>query len=109
MRHSTALSMTEEVPAASTMPECNGSVPPEKGPLQVISVIDEIAKSVGTVPYANAETSPDPPPAQENQEENRNLLAEDIVHGDCDGEKQHKGKVQVPFFKSLERKVLFYV
>ncbi|XP_074451073.1 ermin [Larus michahellis] len=84
--------MTEEVPAASTMPECNGSVPPEKGPLQVIGVIDEIAKSVGTVPYANAETSPDPPPAQENQEENRNLLAEDIVHGDCDGEKQHKEK-----------------
>ncbi|NXV47887.1 ERMIN protein, partial [Uria aalge] len=86
--------MTEEVPAASTMPECNGSVPPEKGPLQVIGVIDEIAKSVGTVPYANAETSPDPPPAKENQEENRNSLAEDIVHGDCGGEKQREGKVQ---------------
>ncbi|NXW10003.1 ERMIN protein, partial [Fregetta grallaria] len=86
--------MTEEVPAASGMPECNGSVPPEKGPLQVIGVIDEIAKSVGTVPYANAEMSPDAPPAKENQEENRNSLAEDIVHGDFDGEKQCEGKVQ---------------
>ncbi|NWX73155.1 ERMIN protein, partial [Alca torda] len=84
--------MTEEVPAASTMPECNGSVPLEKGPLQVIGVIDEIAKSVGTVPYANAETSPNPPPAKENQEENRNSLAEDIVHGDCGGEKQREEK-----------------
>ncbi|KAM6397487.1 LOW QUALITY PROTEIN: ermin [Pluvialis apricaria] len=85
--------MTEEVPAASTMPECNGSVAPEKGPLQVIGVIDEISKSVGTVvPYTNAETSPDAPPAKENQEENRNLLAEDIVHGDFDGEKQCEAK-----------------
>ncbi|NXK29284.1 ERMIN protein, partial [Arenaria interpres] len=81
--------MTEEVPAVSTMPECNGNVPPEKGPLQVI---DEIAKSVGTVPYANAETSPDAPPAKENQQENRNLLSEDVVHGDFDGEKQCQDK-----------------
>ncbi|KAF1560070.1 UNVERIFIED_CONTAM: Ermin, partial [Eudyptes pachyrhynchus] len=86
--------MTEEVPAASGMPECNGSVPPEKGPLQVISVIDEISKSVGTVPYVNAEMSSDAPPAKENQEENRNSLAEDIVRGDFDGEKQCEGKVQ---------------
>ncbi|NWQ95631.1 ERMIN protein, partial [Burhinus bistriatus] len=84
--------MTEEVPPASTMPECNGSVPLEKGPLQVIGVIDEIAKSVGTVPYANAEMSPDPPSAKENQEENRTSLAEDIVHGDSDGEKQGEEK-----------------
>ncbi|NXN39824.1 ERMIN protein, partial [Rhinoptilus africanus] len=84
--------MTEEVPAASTMPECNGTVSPEKGPLQVIGAIDEIAKSVGMVPYANAEGSPDPPPAKENQEENRNSLAEDKVHGDCDGEKQCEEK-----------------
>ncbi|XP_052649283.1 ermin [Harpia harpyja] len=84
--------MTEEVPAASGMPECNGSVPPEKGPLQVIGVIDEIAKSVGTVPYVNAETSPDAPPAKENREENRNLLAEDIVPGDFDGGKQCEEK-----------------
>ncbi|KFQ44453.1 Ermin, partial [Nestor notabilis] len=68
---------------------CNGSVPLEKGPLQVIG---EIAKSVGTVPYANAEMSPDAPPAEENQEENRNSLAEDIVHGDFDGEKQCEEK-----------------
>ncbi|XP_009332313.1 PREDICTED: ermin [Pygoscelis adeliae] len=84
--------MTEEVPAASGMPECNGSVPPEKGPLQVISVIDEISKSVGTVPYVNAEMSSDAPPAKENQEENRNSLAEDIVRGDFDGEKQREEK-----------------
>uniref|UniRef100_A0A8B9N3T3 Uncharacterized protein n=1 Tax=Accipiter nisus TaxID=211598 RepID=A0A8B9N3T3_9AVES len=87
--------MTEEVPAASSMPECNGSVPPEKGPLQVIGVIDEIAKSVGTVPYVNAETSPDAPPAKENQEENRNSLAEDIVPGDFDGGKQCEGKQKI--------------
>ncbi|NXW17223.1 ERMIN protein, partial [Circaetus pectoralis] len=86
--------MTEEVPVASGMPECNGSVPPDKCPLQVIGVIDEIAKSVGTVPYVNAETSPDAPPAKENQEENRNSLAEDIVPGDFDGGKQCEGKVQ---------------
>ncbi|XP_075567696.1 ermin [Pelecanus crispus] len=84
--------MTEEVPVASSMPECNGSVPPEKGPLQVIGVIDEIAKSVGTVPYANAEMSPGASPAKENQEENRNSLAEDIVHGDFDGEKRCEEK-----------------
>ncbi|XP_014821999.1 PREDICTED: ermin [Calidris pugnax] len=79
--------MTEEVPAASTMPECNGSVPPEKGPL-----IDEIANSVSTVPYANAETSPDASPVKENQQENRNSLSEDVVHGDFDGEKQCQDK-----------------
>uniref|UniRef100_A0A8C8AQK0 Ermin n=1 Tax=Otus sunia TaxID=257818 RepID=A0A8C8AQK0_9STRI len=84
--------MTEEVPAASGMPECNGSVAPEKGPLQVTGVIDEIAKSVGTVPYANAETSPDAPPAEENQEENRNSLAEDTARGGFDGEKQCEEK-----------------
>ncbi|NXT51204.1 ERMIN protein, partial [Pluvianellus socialis] len=86
--------MTEEVPAAPTMPECNGSVPPETGPCQVIGVIDEIVKSVGTVPYANAETSPNTPPAKENPEENRNSLAEDLVRGDFDGQKQCEGKVQ---------------
>ncbi|NXD84232.1 ERMIN protein, partial [Halcyon senegalensis] len=85
--------MTEEVPAASVMPECNGSVPAEKGPLQVIGVIDEIAKSVGTVPYVNADSSPDTPPAKKDQEENRNSLAEGTAHGDLDGEKQCEGKV----------------
>ncbi|NXJ43613.1 ERMIN protein, partial [Ciconia maguari] len=84
--------MTEEFPAASGMPECNGSVPPEKGPLQVIGVIDEIAKSVGTVPYTNAEMSPDAPPAKENQEENRNSLADDTGRGDFDGQKQCEEK-----------------
>ncbi|KAM6421201.1 ermin [Rhynochetos jubatus] len=79
--------MTEEVPAASGMPECNGSVAPERGPLQVI---DEIATSVGTVPYANAETSPGAPPAEESREENRNSLAEDTVPGDFAGEKQRE-------------------
>ncbi|NXJ77992.1 ERMIN protein, partial [Trogon melanurus] len=84
--------MTEEVPVAAGMPECNGSIPPEKGPLQVIGVIDEIAKSIGMVPYMNAETSPDAPPAKENREENRKLLAEDIVRGDFDEEKQREEK-----------------
>ncbi|NXV78848.1 ERMIN protein, partial [Atlantisia rogersi] len=81
--------MTEEVPAAPEMLECNGSIPPEKGPLQVMGSIDEIAKSLGTVPYANAETSPD-----QNQEGSRNSLAEDSVRGDCDREKLCAGKVQ---------------
>nr|XP_009930493.1 PREDICTED: ermin [Opisthocomus hoazin] len=84
--------MTEEVPAAPSMPECNGSVPPEKGPLQLIGIVDEIAKSVGTGPYANAETSPDAPLAKENLEETRNSLAEDVMRGDFDGEKQCEGK-----------------
>ncbi|KAM6132090.1 ermin [Phoenicopterus ruber ruber] len=84
--------MTEEVPAASGMPECNSSVPPEKGPRHVVGVIDEIAKPAGTVPYTNAETSPDSPPAKEHQEENRNSLAEDLEHGDFDGEKQCEEK-----------------
>ncbi|NXS52739.1 ERMIN protein, partial [Brachypteracias leptosomus] len=83
--------MTEEGPAAPGMPECNGSVPPEKGSLQVI---DDIAKSVGTVPYVGADPSPDAPPPKENQEETRNSLAEDTVHGDFDGEKQCQGKTQ---------------
>ncbi|NXN31751.1 ERMIN protein, partial [Nycticryphes semicollaris] len=83
--------MTEEVPAASTMPECNGNIAPEKGPLQVI---DEIAKSVGMVPYTNAEASPETPPATEYQQENRNSLVEDTARGDVDGEKQCQGKVQ---------------
>ncbi|XP_028940988.1 ermin, partial [Antrostomus carolinensis] len=81
--------MTEEVPVASTMPECNGSVPPEKGPLQVI---EEMADAAGTVPYVNAETSPDPALAKENPEENGNSLAEDVTPGDSDGEKQHEEK-----------------
>ncbi|KFV13490.1 Ermin, partial [Tauraco erythrolophus] len=71
---------------------CNGSVSLEKGPLQVISVTDEIAKSVGMVPYANAETSPDAAPAKENQEEYQNSLAEDVIRGDFDGGNQREEK-----------------
>ncbi|NXK56200.1 ERMIN protein, partial [Chauna torquata] len=84
--------MAEDVPVAPGMPECNGSVAPEKGPLHVVGIIDDIARSVGTVPYRNADTSPDAPLAKGNQEERRNLLAEDIVHGDFDGEKQSEEK-----------------
>ncbi|NWI01057.1 ERMIN protein, partial [Tichodroma muraria] len=87
--------MTEEVPAAATiatMPACNGSLPPEDGPLQVIGGVEEIAKSVGTVPYANAETSPDTSPAKENLEENRNSLAEDITPENFAGGKQCQEK-----------------
>ncbi|NXP18291.1 ERMIN protein, partial [Scytalopus superciliaris] len=79
--------MTEEVPAAPTMPACNGSVPQPDGPLPAIGGIDEIAKSVGTVPYANAETSPDAPPAKEKLKESRNSLAEDMAPGDFAREK----------------------
>ncbi|NWZ00641.1 ERMIN protein, partial [Loxia curvirostra] len=86
--------MTEEVPTAATMPACNGSLPPEDGPLQVIGGLEEIAKSLGTVPYANAETSPDTSPAKENLEENRNSLAEDITPENCAGEKRCQGIVQ---------------
>ncbi|NWY15077.1 ERMIN protein, partial [Aphelocoma coerulescens] len=86
--------MTEEIPAAPTMPACNGSVPPEHGPLPVIGGIDEIAKSVGTVPYANAETSPDTSPEKENLEENRNSLGEDITPGNFAGEKRCQGIVR---------------
>ncbi|NWV62488.1 ERMIN protein, partial [Malurus elegans] len=85
--------MTEEAPAAPTMPECNGSVPPEDGPLQII---DEITKSLGTVPCTHAETSPDTAPAKENLEENRNSLAEDINPGNFAGEKRCQGIVKGP-------------
>ncbi|NXY55974.1 ERMIN protein, partial [Callaeas wilsoni] len=84
--------MTEEVPAAATMPACNGSVPQEDGPLQVIGGVEETAKSVGTVPYANADTSPDTSPAKENVEENRNSLAEDITPENFAGEKRCQEK-----------------
>ncbi|NXB71164.1 ERMIN protein, partial [Donacobius atricapilla] len=84
--------MTEEVPAAATMPACNGSVPLEDGPLQLIAGIEEIAKAVGTVPYANAETSPDASPAKENLEENRNSLAEDSAPENFAGEKRCQEK-----------------
>ncbi|NWU36651.1 ERMIN protein, partial [Hylia prasina] len=80
--------MTEEAPAAATMPAWNGSLPLQDGPLQVIAGIEEIAKSVGTVPYANAETSPDASPAEENLEESRNSLAEDIPPENFAGEKR---------------------
>lgn len=93
-RPGTALSMTEEVPAAAPMLACNGSLPPEDGPLQVIGGLEEIAKSLGTVPYANAEMSPDTSPAKENLEENRNSLAEDITPENCAGEKRCQGIVQ---------------
>ncbi|NXA72705.1 ERMIN protein, partial [Thryothorus ludovicianus] len=84
--------MTEEAPAAATMPACNGSLPPRDGPLQVMGGIEEIAKSVGTVPYANAETSPDTSPEEENLEENRNSLAEDIPPENFAGEKRCQEK-----------------
>ncbi|XP_051666169.1 ermin [Manacus candei] len=84
--------MTEEVPAAATMPACNGSVPPGDGPLQGIGGSDQTPKSAGTVPCANVETSSDAPPAKEALEENRNSLAEDIAPGDSAGEKPCREK-----------------
>ncbi|NWR78934.1 ERMIN protein, partial [Centropus unirufus] len=84
--------MTEEAPVAASVPECNGSIPSEKGSLPVIADVDEIARSVGMVPYTNTETSPDAPLAEEILEENRNSLAGDVVPGDLDGEKRCAGK-----------------
>ncbi|NWT95575.1 ERMIN protein, partial [Urocynchramus pylzowi] len=84
--------MTEEEPAAASMPACNGSLPPEDSPLPAIGGIQEIAKSAGTVPYANAETSPDTSPANENLEENRNSLPEDIRPENFAGEKRCQEK-----------------
>ncbi|XP_062354519.1 ermin [Cinclus cinclus] len=84
--------MTEEVPAAATMPACNGSLPREDGPLQVTGGIEEIPKSVGTVPYANADMSPDTSPAKESLEETRNSLAEDITPENFAGEKRCQEK-----------------
>ncbi|XP_077640985.1 ermin [Lonchura striata] len=84
--------MTEEVPAAATMPACNGSVAPQDGPLQVIGGLEEIAKSVGTVPYTNAEMSPGASPAKENLEENSNSLPEDITPESFAGEKRCQEK-----------------
>ncbi|NXS84528.1 ERMIN protein, partial [Erpornis zantholeuca] len=84
--------MTEEIPAAPTMPECNGSAAPGDGPLQVSGGIDDIAKSLGTVPYANAEMSPDTSPEKENLEEDRNSLADDIAPGNFAGEKRCQEK-----------------
>ncbi|NXQ65813.1 ERMIN protein, partial [Quiscalus mexicanus] len=84
--------MTEEVPAAATMPACNGSLPPQDGPLQVIGGLQEIAKSLGTVPFANAETSPDTSPAEENLEENINSLPEDIAPENFAGEQRCQEK-----------------
>ncbi|NXY86063.1 ERMIN protein, partial [Alcedo cyanopectus] len=81
--------MTEEVPAAPVMPECNGSVAAEKGPLQII---DGITNSVGTVPYEDTDSNPDVTAAKRDQEESRNSLVEDIARGDFDGEKQCQGK-----------------
>ncbi|NXF27495.1 ERMIN protein, partial [Rhodinocichla rosea] len=86
--------MTEEAPAAATMPACNGSLPPQDGPLQVIGGLQEIAKSLGTVPYANAETSPDTSPAEENPEENRNSLPEDTTPQNFAGEQRCQGIVR---------------
>ncbi|NXX43148.1 ERMIN protein, partial [Tricholaema leucomelas] len=84
--------MTEEVPVAAGMPECNGSVAPEKGSLQAIGDIDERDKPVGTLPYLNAGTSLDTPPVGGDQEEKRNSLAEDTVQEHGDGEKRCKEK-----------------
>ncbi|KAM7017257.1 ermin [Passerculus sandwichensis] len=86
--------MTEEAPAAATVPACNGSLPPpgEDGPLQGIGGLRETAKSLGTVPYANAETSPDTSPEQENLEENRNSLPEVATPENFAGEQRCQEK-----------------
>lgn len=94
--------MTEPAPAAATMPACNGS-------LQLAGAIEEIPKSAGTVPYANADTSPDTSPAKESLEETRNSLAEDITPENFAGEKRCQGIVRGCLSKCWERKVLVYL
>ncbi|XP_050825299.1 ermin [Gopherus flavomarginatus] len=84
--------MTEEVPIASSILEYNGNVPPEKTQLQVIDIIDEIAKSVGTVPCENSETRPEAPLKKENQEDNKNSVEDNTICGALDGEKQCEEK-----------------
>ncbi|NWV33615.1 ERMIN protein, partial [Grantiella picta] len=101
--------MTEEAPAAPTMPACNGSAPPQDGPLQIIGGIDEIAKSVGTVLYANAETSPDASSAKENLEENRNSLVEDVAPKNFTGEKRCQGIVQGCLSLSVGREKFCFI
>ncbi|NXG35404.1 ERMIN protein, partial [Dromaius novaehollandiae] len=96
--------MTEEAPTAPGPPQCNGTVTPtpERGPLQVVDILDGIAKPAGTAPCANAETGPDAPLTKETQEENRNSIAEKTICGSSDGEKQREGKVQfVTLFQDL--------
>lgn len=106
----TVLSMTEDVPAVPSMPECNGSLVPEKGPLQVIGIIDDIARPIGTGPYMNADTSPDALLAKGNQEESRNSLVEDVVCAEFDGEKRCEGKVRCYLYLGIWReKPLFCV
>lgn len=104
--------MTEEVPITSSILECNGNVPPEKTQLQVIDIIDEIAKSVGTVPCENAETSPEAPLKKENQEDNKYSVEDNTICGALDGEKQCEGKVQYCFFSICSGRKpspLFYI
>ncbi|XP_025964541.2 ermin [Dromaius novaehollandiae] len=86
--------MTEEAPTAPGPPQCNGTVTPtpERGPLQVVDILDGIAKPAGTAPCANAETGPDAPLTKETQEENRNSIAEKTICGSSDGEKQREEK-----------------
>ncbi|XP_067405988.1 ermin [Emydura macquarii macquarii] len=84
--------MTEEVPIASSIPEYYGNVSPEKAQLQVIDIIDEIAKSVGTVPCENAGISPEALLKNENQEDNKNSVENNTISGALDGEKQCEEK-----------------
>ncbi|NXG50344.1 ERMIN protein, partial [Psilopogon haemacephalus] len=78
--------MTEEAPGASRMPECNGSLAPEKAS----GALDGRAEPVGTLPYLKAATSLDAPPARGDQEENANSVA--AVQEHRDGEEQCKGR-----------------
>ncbi|NXC39244.1 ERMIN protein, partial [Penelope pileata] len=81
--------MTEDVPLAPGVPECNGSVAPEKGPPQADGIADGIAGAVGTVPCMDVST--DALLMKGNVEESRNALGEDTARGDIDGE-EHCGE-----------------
>ncbi|XP_006125722.2 ermin [Pelodiscus sinensis] len=84
--------MTEDFPITSSIPEYNGTVPPEKAQLQLIDIIDEIAKSAVTVLCENSETSPEASLKKENQEANKHSEEDNTICGALDGEKQCKEK-----------------
>ncbi|XP_019410226.1 PREDICTED: ermin [Crocodylus porosus] len=84
--------MTEDAPIASSISEYNGNVPPEKTRFHVIDIIDEIAKSVGSVPRENAETSSEAPFLKENPEEIKNSLEDSTTCEAPEGKQQCEEK-----------------
>ncbi|NWU90300.1 ERMIN protein, partial [Upupa epops] len=80
--------MADRVLPASGSPGGNGSAAAGKGPLPLIGAIDGAAQAAGTVPYANADSSPDVSPENERHEHNSNSLAGDVARGGLFGEQE---------------------